>query len=328
MTTKPARVDAGVPSGGEFAKTAHAPSELSLPATPPANPFLDADGTAWELDGDEYTDVLDSNVGGITARVTTDVREEGARATVVDRRSGHFKIIGEQTHFATVDEAKAHAKGIRERAHKYGTNAVTAGSSSPWGKIQSVENIAPGIDAVYTSGHGGLKVTAARNKDIDPAWREGTFYEEDCAWSKAAITHHQDLTPEYAAAAHETARRWYPDQYTAIVGKNPAKYGLTGFEPITAAESSIIETRDFLAARSATHDRVQSVDNDPKGHPGMVAVSLHDIAATGRDEEGDPVLNARTVLIPVGEWKMPWTERRTVPKKDTYQVIDPAALEG
>ena len=34
-----------------------------------------------------------------------------------------------------------------------------------------------------------------------------------------------------------------------------------------------------------------------------------------------PVTNARTVLIPEGEWKMPWTERRTIPKNDNHRVI-------
>ena len=313
-------------TAGRFTETHHAEAAgVTLPA--PSNPFLDADGTEWEFGGDEYTDLYQSNIGRIEARVTTDIREEGARAAVVDRRHGYPKFIGEQTHFGSLDEAKAHAKGIRERAHKYGFNTISEGSSSPWGKVQGTDTLAPGIDAVYTAGHGGLKVTAARNKDIDPAWRESTFYEEDCAWSKAVITHPQDLKPDYVAAAHKVARQWYPDQYEAIVGKDPAKYGIdpAGYKPVTAADSAIIETREFLAARSDTHVRVERVSQGPEG---MKAVQIHDIAADGRDEEGDPVSNARTVLIPEAEFEMPWTERCTIPKNDTYQVVDLNTVEG
>jgi hypothetical protein len=311
---------------GRFTETHHAEA-TGVTLSAPSNPFKDADGTEWEFGGDEYTDTYQSNVGRIEARVTTDIREEGARAEVIDRRAGVPKVIARQEHFESLDAAKAHAKGIRERAHKYGINNISAGSSSPWGKVQEVDNRAPGIDAVYTAGHGGLKITAARNKDIDPAWRESTFYEEDCAWSKVVLTHHQDFEPGLVTAAHATARRWYPDQYEAIVGKDPAKYGVdpADYKPVTAAESSIIETREFLAARADTHVRVGRVNQGPEG---MKAVEIHDISPDGRDEEGDPVLNARTVLIPEAEFNMPWTERRTIPKNDAYQVVDMSTVEG
>lgn len=68
---------------------------------------------------------------------------------MIDRRNGHLRVIGEQTHFDSLDDAKVHAKAVRERANKYGTNTITTGSTSPRGKVQLVENNAPGIDAVY-----------------------------------------------------------------------------------------------------------------------------------------------------------------------------------
>jgi hypothetical protein len=313
-------------AAGRFTETHHAEAP-GVSLSGPANPFLDADGTEWEFGGDEYTDVYQSNLGRVEARITTDIREEGARATVIDRRHGYPTFIGEQKHFDSLDDAKAHAKSVRERALHYGFNTISEGSSSPWGKVQGTDTLAPGIDAVYTAGHGGLKVTAARNKDIDPAWRESTFYEEDCAWSKAAITHHRDLKPAYVESAHQVARRWYPDQYDAIVGKDPAKYGLDPetYTKVTAAESHIIEAREFLSARAGTHVRVDRVDQGPEG---MKAVRIHDIPSDGRDEEGDPVANVRTVLIPEAEFNMPWTVKRTIPKNDSYQVIDPATVEG
>jgi hypothetical protein len=54
----------------------------------------------------------------------------------------------------------------------------------------------------------------------------------------------------------------------------------------------------------------------------MIAVTLSDIPADGREPENAPVLNQRTVLVPQAEWNMPWTECRTFPKNDQYQVLD------
>jgi hypothetical protein len=279
------------------------------------------DGTTWESGGDEYTDSYTSN-DGIEIRVTTDIREEGARSTVVDYRGNRPLVIGGQTHHESLGEAKAHGKAIRERAHRYEHNHISEGSRSPWGKLQGTDPLAVGIDAVWTAGHGGFKLSPERAAEVDPAWREPAgWYEQDCAWAKALITHHRDLKPSDVESAHKAARKYYPDEYTAIVGKDPAKYGLDTFEPITAAESSIVETREFLAARSETHVRVERVDQEPAGHTGMVAVSVHDIPADGRDEEGAPAANQRTILVPKDEWKMPWTDRRTIPKLDDYWSV-------
>jgi hypothetical protein len=116
--------------------------------------------------------------------------------------------------------------------------------------------MAVGIDAAYTAGHGGLKLSPKRAKEVDPAWREPAgWYEEDCAWSKAVITHHQDLPADHVAAAHKTAREWYPDEYEAIVGKDPAKYGLTDYQPITTEDSHIVRDREFLPARAGPTTR-------------------------------------------------------------------------
>jgi hypothetical protein len=323
MTDNASRQPKGIPVGGQFAATSHSEPDVALAR--PANPYCDADGTEWESGGDEYTDTYTSRLGGVEALVTTDIREEGARSKVIDLRGGRPLVISDQTLHDSLDEAKAHAKSVRERANRYSHNRISEGSRSPWGALQGVDPVAPGIDAVWTAGHGGFKLSPERAAEVDPAWREPAgWYEQDCAWAKAYVTHHRDLKPSDIEHAHREARKYFPDQYTAIVGKDPAKYGLTTFEPITAAESSILEKREFLAARAATHDRVARVDLNPAGHPGMIAVDLHDIAADGRDEDGAPVTNQRTVLIPEGEWKMPWSERRTIPKNNNHSVMSPA----
>jgi hypothetical protein len=326
MTTDiTARQPKGIPVGGQFAATAH--SEPAVALAQKVTPFHDADGTDWEFGGDEYTDIYNSLENGIEARVTTDIREGGSRATVVDYRGRYPLVIGEQTHLGSLDDAKAHAKEIRERARGYEHNHVSAGFKSPWGEIQETTVLAPGIDAVYTAGHGGLKITPERDQDIDPAWRERAgWYEEDCAWSKAAITHHRDLSADYVAAAHQTARKWYPDEYDAIVGKDPAKYGVTDFTPVTAKESHVVADRQFLAARAGTHDKVQEIRRDLDAHPGMVAVTLSDIPADGREPDNGQANNVRAILVPEAEWKLPYTEKFTFPKTDKYETLPLAGV--
>jgi hypothetical protein len=324
MTITPNRQPQGIPVGGQFAPTAHAEPAVAL--TKPVTPFHDADGTDWDFDGDEYTDIYTSRTGGVEARVTTDIREGGARATVIDFRGRHPLEVGAQTHFDSLDEAKVHAKAIRERSLGYDHTHISPGFRSPWGKVQSTKTMAVGI-AAYTAGHGGLKLSPKRDDEVDQAWREPAgWYEEDCAWSKAVITHHQDLPADHVAAAHKTAREWYPDEYEAIVGKDPAKYGITDYQPITAEDSHIVRDREFLAARAGTHDKVHSVSHDLDAHPGMVAVVLSDIRADGREDDSTPPLNQRTILVPKDEFKVPHSEKHTFPKNDSYPVLESAGL--
>ncbi|GAA4032739.1 hypothetical protein GCM10023063_15080 [Arthrobacter methylotrophus] len=223
------RQPAGIPVGGQFAPTTHSEPQVAL--AKPVTPFHDADGTDWEFGGDEYTDVYTSHVGGIAAGVTTDVREEGARVKVIDHRGTRPLVISDQTHHDSLDEAKAHAKAVRERASRYEHNHISEGSLSPWGKLQGHTPIAVGIDAVWTAGHGGFKLSPERAEEIDPAWREPAgWYGQDCAWAKAFITHHQEFLPFDVEHAHKEARKYYPKEYAEIVGKNPAKYGLTALD--------------------------------------------------------------------------------------------------
>jgi hypothetical protein len=329
MTENINRQPKGIPVGGQFAATAHSEAPVSLSAPLPANPFSDADGTTWEMGGDDpHTDIYTSYVDGIEARVTTDIREEGARMEVIDHRGQRPLKLKDQTHFESLDEAKEAAKAIRGGNLKYGPNTIAVGAHSRWGTVQKVQPMAAGIDAIYTSGHGGLKLSPERAKEVDARWREDRgLYEEDCAWSKAAITHHRDLPEDYVQVAHKVAKEWYPDQYTEIVGQDPGKYGLTEFQPLTAADSRIIEQREFLSARAGTHDHIQSAMRELDSHPGMVAVTICDIPADGREVEGRSVTNSRTILVPEEEYNVPWTERHTFPKNDKYQVLETVPVQ-
>lgn len=92
------------------------------------------------------------------------------------------------------------------------------GSRSPWGKVDHVDTVAPGIWFAGTPGHGGYKLDAKRNKEVPTALRrKGGWYEEDLWWAAVAVTFPVFFEGK-VAGAHETLKNWYPDQYEAAYG--------------------------------------------------------------------------------------------------------------
>ena len=75
-------------------------------------------------------------------------------------------------------------------------SAPREGSNSPWGHVESVQTIAPGIVNVTTPGHGGIWVAPELRSHIRPelrAWAarwsgSEAWYEEDCCWAAVAVT--------------------------------------------------------------------------------------------------------------------------------------------
>lgn len=94
---------------------------------------------------------------------------------------------------------------------------------SPWGAIQDITHVADGISFVSTPSHGGYKLDRKLNAKIPKIFRDcaslpGGWYEEDCAWSIVAITFPEYFPPEALDIAHNSAKRWYPEQYTQLYG--------------------------------------------------------------------------------------------------------------
>lgn len=64
--------------------------------------------------------------------------------------------------------------------------------STPWGRSDSLDHIAEGLDFYSTPGHGGLKLSAARWRELSAAFQFKSFagpgwLEEDCDYSFAVI---------------------------------------------------------------------------------------------------------------------------------------------
>lgn len=100
---------------------------------------------------------------------------------------------------------------------------LLAGSPTPWGPAQSVEQLAPGIEEVVTAGHGGIRLSPERLAAMpaDARTADG-WYEEDC---------------EAAWVLHRFADDvGLPDQARSIVARTISRYGT--FERVRMARGA------------------------------------------------------------------------------------------
>ena len=105
--------------------------------------------------------------------------------------------------------------------------------NSPWGRVQTAEELAPGIWTVSTAGHGGIILSAQRDADMPEYLKSAAkyagprCYEEDCEWALVALAYPEAFNTlrswqkpgdkthyEYAL---DTAKSWHPLAYTKHV---------------------------------------------------------------------------------------------------------------
>ena len=95
------------------------------------------------------------------------------------------------------------------------------GTRTPWGTADSSEKVAKGVMRYDTPSHGGYHLSASANVLVHEAWRTAKgWYEEDCEWAIVAMTFPTLFSAESLAHAKETAKAYYPDQYTAVTGES------------------------------------------------------------------------------------------------------------
>lgn len=79
-------------------------------------------------------------------------------------------------------------------------------NSSPWGQVQNVKTYADGIDFISTAGHGGFKLSPARQREIKALFEFDTFaggawYEEDCDAALVVIAFPEFFKPDQVSQA-------------------------------------------------------------------------------------------------------------------------------
>lgn len=172
---------------------------------------------------------------------------------------------------------------------------VRAGSRTPWGVAQYAEHIAPGVVIVGTAGHGGVKLSQERNREIPTALRQSSgWYEEDCESYIPMMIHPVAFSTSQRSVqdALETGKRgvieWFPNEYEAAfhtildIGQSSTKDRKTWHE---------IHANDEVAVSARSWG-----DDVPEG---MVVVS---VCRGGRGERGENFQSGRDILVPKNDY--------------------------
>jgi len=122
------------------------------------------------------------------------------------------------------DEAAFCAKVMENAEHQrekraLGRREIRAPASTPWGPSQGATLYAEDVVFHSTAGHGGIHLSAARNRVVHPMLRaEGGWYEEDEAWAIVAITFPHLFTAFERRCAERTIKDSWPEAWERIFG--------------------------------------------------------------------------------------------------------------
>lgn len=174
-------------------------------------------------------------------------------------------------------QSEPRALGRRERFTRVHT---------PWGPSQRTTVYAEGVECHTTSGHGGFKLSATRNRDVHPQLRsKDGFYEEDAAWAIVAITFPHLFTAFERQCAERSIKDGWPDAWEKISGTN-----------LVAGESHVKDRRAFEAKHAGDWVVISAIRSDHR--PGMTEV----ISTHGGKR--DPHIEERRFLVPSSEYEV------------------------
>lgn len=185
----------------------------------------------------------------------------------------------------------------REQEAMWGSVDVTAGSRSPWGEAQHVDQPAPGIAFASTPGHGGFKLSKERNAAIPAALRNKSgWYEEDVEANIVGMVHPEafphvvDKIGESGSKAYfeGTVMSSFPDQYTAATGREVP----VALSRVLQDRAKRQSTAEFRAAHANEFVTLGNGDNFSNWIPKGYAACEARLDATGE---------IRTFLMPRDE---------------------------
>ena len=202
------------------------------------------------------------------------------------RRSDFYGHAGE---LADEDAFRAkvmeHAEHRRERA-ALGRVETFSRVSTPWGVSQRATIYADGVESHSTSGHGGFKLFAVRNRRVHPMLRaRGGWYEEDAAWAIVAITFPELFTSFERRCAERTIKDYWPEAFETI-------FGVT----LQPGESYERDRRAFQKAHASDWVVTSAILSDHED-------GLVECIATSGGEHG-PHTEARRFLVPSSEYEV------------------------
>ncbi|MBB3933699.1 hypothetical protein GGR25_004777 [Kaistia hirudinis] len=168
---------------------------------------------------------------------------------------GHSGEIADEAAFRA--RVLEHAEHQREQ-QALGRREISSPAHTPWGPSQGAIVYAEGVECHSTAGHGGFKLSAERNRKVDPVLRvAGGFYEEDEAWAIVAITFPHLFTSFERRCAERTMKDSWPDAWETIFGTI-----------LTPGESREKDRRAFEAAHAEDWVVISAITSEQQ--PGFV----------------------------------------------------------
>lgn len=137
---------------------------------------------------------------------------------------------------------------------------VRVGMRTPWGTADSARMMVEGIGQVGTPGHGGIKLDAARNRQVPSALRrQGGWYEEDCdVYIPLYVFSHELRTAEQTSCTAEEAWRgmlaWYPEQVAQAYPAGRAEQLAERIRPVAPAVSLVNDDGRRALDRTDDHE--------------------------------------------------------------------------
>jgi hypothetical protein len=213
-----------------------------------------------------------------------------ASAWRVSRRLSDLKRDDFYSHHGAVeDEATFRERMVEQAEHSrelraFARHTVRMNCSTPWGPSQGATVYADGIVSHTTAGHGGFKLSVARNAAVHAMLRaDGGWYEEDAAWAIVALTFSDLFTIYEQKCADKTVRDSWPEAWEAIHGRS-----------LLPGESHEKDRQAFARVHAGDWIAISALRSDH--HPGMTEV----IATIGgkRDERAEE----RRFLVPSNDY--------------------------
>lgn len=189
------------------------------------------------------------------------------------------------------DAAAFRAKVMENAVHQQeksalGRQNIRSSANTPWGPSQGATVYGEGVTCYSTSGHGGLHLSAERNRKIHPTLRAGSgWYEEDAEWAIVALSFPHLFTTFERWHADRTIKDSWPDAWEAIFGTI-----------LAPSESHTKDRRAFEAKHAADWVVVSAITS--KQQQGFV-----EVVATPGGKRG-PGTAERRFLVPSAEYDM------------------------
>jgi hypothetical protein len=174
---------------------------------------------------------------------------------------------------------------------------------TPWGRPDTIQNVADGLLIVSTPSHGGILVSAERLASMSDYMRKplyaGQFacYEEDCEWPMPVLVFETNFRAFYERESTEKAEDIIPIAANILKNWHPATYERFYDTKLAPGESFKRDEDTFYAANKGSWLVVAARGNWSEDPDAMVQVQARLGGIANKDYAKD-----RCFLVPTQEY--------------------------